>query len=40
MSEWYVNLLQWLVVLAFFLLVIGAMFGEAFSIRKKGWENL
>ena len=39
MSEWYVNLLQWLVILAFFLIVIGAMFAEAFWISKKGWTN-
>jgi hypothetical protein len=39
MSETYTNLLQWLVILAFFLLVVGAMFAEAFWISKKGWAS-
>ena len=39
MSETYVNLLQWLVILAFFLLVIGFMFAEAFWISKKNWAS-
>ena len=39
MSEGYTNLLQWLVILAFFLLVVGFMFAEAFWISKKGWAS-
>ncbi len=39
MSETYTNLLEWSVILAFFLLVVGAMFAEAFWISKKGWTN-
>lgn len=39
MSESITNLLQWLVILAFFLLVIGFMFAEAFWISKKGWAS-
>ncbi|MEP6903858.1 MAG: hypothetical protein ABJA66_19200 [Actinomycetota bacterium] len=39
MSETYTNLLQWLVILAFFLLVIGAMFAEAFWLSRKGWAS-
>lgn len=39
MSESITNLLQWLVVLAFFLLVIGFMFAEASWIKRKGWAS-
>lgn len=39
MSETYVNLLQWLVVASFFLLVVGAIFAEAFWLNKKGWAS-
>ena len=39
MSATYVNLLQWLVILAFFLLVVGAMFAEAFWLSRKGWAS-
>jgi len=39
MSETYTNLLQWSVVLAFFVLVAGFMFAEAFWISRKGWAN-
>ena len=39
MSEAYTNLLQWLVILMFFLLVVGAMFAEAFWISKKKWAS-
>ena len=39
MSETYTNLLQWLVILAFFLLVVGAMFAEAFWLSRKGWAS-
>lgn len=39
MSESIANLLQWLVILAFFLLVVAAMFAEAFWISKKGWAS-
>ena len=39
MSETYTNLLQWLVILAFFLLVVGAMVAEAFWLSRKGWAN-
>lgn len=39
MPETFVNLLQWLVFLSFFLLVVGAMFAEAFWLSKRGWTN-
>jgi hypothetical protein len=39
MSETYTNLLQWLVILAFFLLVVGFMFAEAFWISRKNWTS-
>lgn len=39
MSESYANLLQWLVILSFFLTVIGAMFAEAFWLRRKDWTS-
>lgn len=39
MSESTTNLLQWLVIFAFFLLVVGFIFAEAFWIRKKGWAS-
>ncbi len=39
MSETYTNLLQWLVILGFFLLVVGAMFAEAFWLSRKGWAS-
>ena len=39
MSESTTVLLQWLVVLAFFLLVVGAMVAEAMWLSKKGWAS-
>lgn len=39
MSSALVNLLEWLVILSFFLLVVGFMFAEASWIGKKGWAN-
>ncbi len=33
------NLLEWLVILAFFLLVVGFMFAEAVWLSKKSWAS-
>lgn len=33
------NLLEWLVILAFFVIVLGFMFAEAAWLSKKGWAN-
>lgn len=33
------NLLQWLVIAAFFLIVLGFLFAEAFWINKNGWAS-
>ena len=40
MSESSFNLLQWSVIWAFFLTVLGFMFAEAFWLSKKGWTNV
>lgn len=39
MSESYTNLLQWLVILTFFLLIVGATFAEAFWLSRKEWTS-
>lgn len=33
------NLFQWIIILAFFLLVSGFMFAEAFWLGRKGWAS-
>lgn len=39
MSETYVNLMQWLVVISFFVFIGVSMFAEATWLSKKGWTN-
>lgn len=35
----YANLFEWIIIWAFFLLVIGFMFAEAFWLSRKGWSS-